>query len=150
MRRTQAFTIVDVLITIIILGILASVIIPKFQDAQNRARYTARAELLQIYNRASQRIQTDTDLWPVDLDAFDDTESPKNGLSVAGTVTPLRQALWRGPYVSEIQPDPVTGRDFVYVKKAPNVGTVTIAPEVDGQSEVSLDEGTTEAVELGH
>lgn len=144
MKNRQGFTIVDVLLTVIILGILASVIIPKFQGAQSRARQTAREELLNIYNRASLRFQTDTDLFAATLDDLAAEKAPKNGLSVGGTLVSLRAAHWHGPYVSDVQKDPVTGRSFTYHASGKLIGTITIPADVveSGDGEVGGDLGT--------
>jgi len=130
MRRRRGFTLVDVLITVIIVGVLASVVIPKFQDAQVRARYAARATLISIYNRAAARYQTDTDLFPTSLEDLAATSAPPNGLLPSGVRAPLRATLWRGPYVSAIQHDPVTGRPFVYMTSGSVIGTTQAPPEI--------------------
>ncbi len=130
MRRRLGFTLVDVLITVIIVGVLASVVIPKLQDAQVRARYAARAALIDIYNRAAARYQTDTDLFPTSLEDLAATSAPPNGLLPSGVRVPLRAALWRGPYVSAVQNDPVTGRAFLYTTSGSAIGTTQPPPEI--------------------
>ncbi|GMV35830.1 MAG: hypothetical protein AMXMBFR61_03380 [Fimbriimonadales bacterium] len=130
MRGRRGFTLVDVLIAVIIVGVLASVVIPKVQDAQVRARYAARAALINIYSRAAARYQTDTDLFPTSLDDLAATTPPPNGLLPSGVRVPLRAALWRGPYVSAVQNDPVTGQPFVYVTSGPAIGTTKAPPDL--------------------
>lgn len=134
--KRRGFTLVDVLLTVIIVGVLASVMIPKFQDAQVRARYAARAALLDIYNRAAARYQTDTDLFPTSLDDLAATSAPPNGLLPSGVRVPLRAALWRGPYVSAVQSDPVTGREFVYVTAGADIGSTKPPPEAAEEAPV--------------
>jgi general secretion pathway protein G len=134
-RRRRGFTLVDVLVTVIIVGLLASIMLPKFQYAQMDARRSARDTLLQIYNNAVGRFQTDTDLFPANLAGLAAEAAPANGLTQSGTLTPLPSTLWRGPYVSGIQNDPVTGEAFGYVTSGPEIGTVT-APSESGPAEV--------------
>ena len=47
MRKNKAFTLVEILIVVIILGILAAIVIPQFTEASNDARESALASDLQ-------------------------------------------------------------------------------------------------------
>jgi type II secretory pathway pseudopilin PulG len=114
---------------VIIIGTLASIMIPKFRTAQRDARVSARAGLLNIYNRASQRFQTDTDLFPAKLDDLAATSAPANGLTGAGVLTPIKSAQWHGPYVSGTAAAPVTGNSFIYNTTGARVGMVDAPPE---------------------
>ena len=114
---------------VIIIGTLASIMIPKFRTAQRDARVSARAGLLNIYNRASQRFQTDTDLFPSKLDDLGATSAPANGLTTGGVLTPIKSTQWHGPYVSAVTTDPVTGQAFIYNSTGARIGMVDAPPE---------------------
>jgi general secretion pathway protein G len=47
MKRNQGFTLVEILIVVIILGILAAIVIPQFTEASNDARTSALSSDLQ-------------------------------------------------------------------------------------------------------
>ena len=47
MKRNQGFTLVEILIVVIILGILAAIVIPQFTEASDDARTSALASYLQ-------------------------------------------------------------------------------------------------------
>ena len=56
MRKTKAFTLIEMLIVIVIIGILAAALIPRLREVQGRARDTKRkvdlrtiANTLEIY-----------------------------------------------------------------------------------------------------
>ena len=49
--RNRAFTLVELLIVVIILGILAAVVIPQFSDASTETRMSSLAENLQIIRK---------------------------------------------------------------------------------------------------
>ena len=51
MKRSFAFTLIEMLIVIVIIGILAAALVPRLQDVQSRARDTKRkADIAQITN----------------------------------------------------------------------------------------------------
>jgi type II secretory pathway pseudopilin PulG len=138
--KRRGFTIVDVLVTIILMGIMASIIIPKIYGVQARARLSAQIELLAIYNHASLRCQTDTDMFVNDLKELTSETSPDTGLAPDGSVVARRKPLWRGPYVSGVQNDPVSDLGFKYVTKGRRIGTVLPPDGVEESGEVTVKE----------
>jgi general secretion pathway protein G len=51
MQRTKAFTLVEILIVVVLLGVLAAIVIPTFANSSNRAREVALATDLKLLRR---------------------------------------------------------------------------------------------------
>jgi len=72
-RRNKGFTLVEILIVVIILGILAAIIIPQFTEASNEARFSAvvsdlqtvrsQIELYKIQHLDQLPVGANEDLW---------------------------------------------------------------------------------------
>ena len=101
LSNKSGFTLVELVIIIVVLGILAAIAIPKYQDISSDAKEAAcRSALgglrsgITIYY-ANQAVQTGTAIWPA-LDS----------LQTIGTV--MEQEIPRNPYCTDTQyPDSV-------------------------------------------
>jgi general secretion pathway protein G len=64
--RSAGFTLVEILIVVVILGVLAAVVIPQFASATQDTRKTAFAQDLRIFKDALLRYELDNDQMPPD------------------------------------------------------------------------------------
>ena len=72
MHNNKAFTLVEILIVVIILGILAAIVIPQFTEASNEARDSAvRSDLQTIRSQIELYKIQHFDAYPGDTDAND-------------------------------------------------------------------------------
>ena len=91
LMNQKGFTLVELVIIIVILGILAAVAIPKYQDLSTEAREAAARSALGSLRSgitifyANEAVTTGTAAWPAQLD-----------LETIGTV--MEQALPKNPY----------------------------------------------------
>jgi general secretion pathway protein G len=113
-RRKEAFTLIEILIVVIILGILAAVVIPQFSEASNDTRVSSvmtdlkllRSQI-QLY-KAQHNEQYPTSWGPNgQLDMYTDV----NGNTNATYTTTFRF----GPYLLRIPPNPFTGVNTVTI-----------------------------------
>lgn len=102
-RPARGFTLIELLLVLVILGILAAIVVPKFSGRTEQARETAARSQISTFGTA--------------LDAFevDNGYYPKGSKGLEDLVTQPRDALnWRGPYMkSDIPPDP-WGNPYIY------------------------------------
>lgn len=123
--RSKAFTLVELLIVIIIIAVLAAIAIPKFADSGTRSKEAALKAELSLIRNAVELFKNDTGCYPATLAGLSATAAPASGIDSAGTTYTIQAANWKGPYLSKISNDPVSGNAFTYSTTSPNVGKVT-------------------------
>ena len=115
-NRTEGFTIVELLIVIVVIGILAALVLNTFTSAQANAR-TAKTEAeLKLVDTAIQALAVDTGKWPngcttgLQSNPEVDVEDATAGLTQTPPVgvvdldcewTSSNVSDWRGPYVAD-------------------------------------------------
>ena len=108
-KNSQGFTLIELIITIAIIGILASIAIPQYSGYVNRAKIArAKAELKNI-QLAIEALVIDTYKWPgpSDVGVTADQEVWDLSASSAGLVSTNGQFPgWNGPYLQGIPTDP--------------------------------------------
>ena len=102
-RRAGGFTLVELLLVLVILGILAAIVIPKFSGRTEAAQITAAHTQISTFGTALNAFEIDTGSYP----------RGQEGLRQL-VVQPADITGWRGPYlVSDIPLDP-WGHPYVY------------------------------------
>ena len=87
-QSPAAFTLIELLLVLVILGILAAIVVPKFSGRTEQARATAAQSQISTFNTA--------------LDAVDLVQAPRDAQN------------WRGPYLKSAIPNDPWGRPYVY------------------------------------
>ncbi|ROR29568.1 type II secretion system major pseudopilin GspG [Inmirania thermothiophila] len=107
MRRAQGFTLIEVMVVVIILGILAALVVPRIMDQPERARVTkAQADI--------RAIESALRLYRLDNYAYPTTEQGLEAL-VRRPTTPPEPPNWKeGGYLERIPVDP-WGRPYQYL-----------------------------------
>lgn len=102
-RRQSGFTLIELLLVLVILGILAGIVVPKFSGRTEQARLTAAQTQLATFSTALEAFELDTGHYP----------KGKSGLQDL-LVQPRDAQNWKGPYLkNEIPKDP-WGNDYIY------------------------------------
>jgi general secretion pathway protein G len=102
-RRQSAFTLIELLLVLVILGVLAAVVVPKFTgrtlDAQIKATRTSIVALRNAINN-----------FEVDAGRFPSTEEGLNAL----VQRPNEVKEWHGPYIESTDLKDTWGHPFLY------------------------------------
>lgn len=102
-HRSSGFTLIELLLVLVILGILAAVVVPKFTNRSEQARVTAaRTDLANL--------ETALDAYEIDAGKFPSSDEGLRAL--IETVPSARN--WRGPYIKRGIPSDPWGRPYVY------------------------------------
>ena len=116
MSKHNGFTIVELLIVIVIIGILATLVLNTFSNAQNNARIAKAEAELQTVDKAIQALNVDTGKWPngcvagiqsnpeveIELASAGLTQTPSVGVVDTDCEwTTANVADWKGPYVAD-------------------------------------------------
>ena len=96
-RRGEAgFTLVELLLVLVILGILAAIVVPKFSGRTEQAQITAAVTQISSFKTALDAFEVDTGSYPKGEDGLQQL-----------IVAPPDVTGWRGPYLpSDIPKDP--------------------------------------------
>lgn len=102
-RGEAGFTLVELLLVLVILGILAALVLPKFTGRTEQARVTAAQTQISTFGTALDAFEVDTGSYPRGGDGL-----------MQLLVQPSDVTGWRGPYLkSDIPLDP-WGRPYAY------------------------------------
>jgi len=97
------FTLVELMLVLVILGILAGLVLPKFAGRSQQARVTATITQIATFNTALGAYEVDTGSYP----------STQAGLR-ALVAQPADVNGWRGPYLESDVPNDPWGHPYVY------------------------------------
>ncbi len=115
----------ELLIVIIVIAVLAAIALPRFINSGLRSKEASLKADLKLYRNAIQTFSNDTGVYPASLSDLAVTTAPASGLDSTGSSKSIVASNWKGPYIDQIQGDPVSGNTFTYAVASPNVGKVT-------------------------
>lgn len=133
--KKRGFTLVELLIVIIIIAVIAAIAIPKFTNASLRSKESAAKGELKLLRDATELFKNDCGGYPAQQSDLSATSAPATANN-GGTTVSIASGAWKGPYVSSVDNDPISGYQFGYV---PSTGKWTCASQ-DG---TTASDGTT-------
>lgn len=102
-NRKRGFTLIELLLVLVILGVLAGIVVPRFGGQTERARETAAQSQISTFGTALDAFEIDMGNYP----------KGKNGLQELVTA-PRNSTSWKGPYLKSDIPNDPWGNPYVY------------------------------------
>ena len=102
-KKHPGFTLVEIMVVVIVIGILAAVIIPQFTGTTTDAKISAAKANVSELESAVERFNVHMDRYP----------TAEEGLNALVAAPPGEEQKWRGPYVKVVRNDP-WGHPFQY------------------------------------
>lgn len=125
MKKTQGFTLVEIMIVVVILGILAAVVVPSLMDRPDVARVAAAKSDIAVISQQLKLYRLDNTVYP-------STDQGLSALVVKPTTNPL-PANWKaGGYLSKLPIDP-WGKPYQYLNPGRNGEIDVYSLGADGQ-----------------
>ena len=107
MKKSTGFTLVEIMIVVVILGILAAVVVPRLLDRPDQARVTAaKADIAVVMQQLK--------LYRLDNAVYPSTDQGLAALTVKPTTNPLPLNWKTGGYLERLPNDP-WGRPYQYL-----------------------------------
>jgi general secretion pathway protein G len=107
--RASAFTLIELLLVLVILGVLAALVVPKFTNRSQQARETAaKADI--------SNIETALNAFEIDTGRFPSTDEGLGAL----VSQPASVTSWRGPYLQRGIPKDPWGNEYEYRQPGQN------------------------------
>jgi general secretion pathway protein G len=102
-QRRRGFTLIELLLVLVILGVLAGIVVPRFGGQTERARETAAQTQISTFRTALDAYEVDMGNYPKGKDGLKElVEQPRNVKN------------WRGPYLQSAIPKDPWGNDYIY------------------------------------
>ena len=110
-KKQSGFTLIEIMVVVVIIGILASVVVPRIMDNPDKAR-TAKAK------NDIRALESAMDLYRLDNFAYPSTDEGLDALITSPSSSP---ANWKqGGYIKKLNNDP-WGNDYLYDNEGGNV-----------------------------
>ena len=102
-KQRRGFTLIEIMVVVVILGILAAAIIPQFMGTTHDAKVSTTKSNNAELEAALERFNIHMDRYP----------TTEEGLKVLVESPAGEEGKWRGPYIKLLRPDP-WGNPFQY------------------------------------
>lgn len=128
-RSASGFTLIEVMVVVVILGILAAIIVPKIMSRPEQARIVkVKQDILAI--------QSGLDLYKLDNGRYPSTDQGLQALVTKPSTPPVPRNWKSDGYLQEVPVDP-WGEDYQYLNDDEKVRIFSYGPKgKDGNSEI--------------
>jgi len=125
MKRNAGFTLIEVMVVVVILGILAAVIVPKIMDNPDKARVVKAKQDVQALKNA-------LDLYKLDNFSYPSTDQGLQALVQKPSGSPEARNWKQGGYLDRLPKDPWRG-DYQYLSPGVHASVDVYSLGADGR-----------------
>jgi general secretion pathway protein G len=126
MRKQSGFTLIEIMVVVVIIGILASVVVPRIMDNPDKAR-TAKAK------NDIRALESALELYRLDNYVYPTTDQGLEALVTRPTGSPEPKNWKSGGYIKKLNKDP-WGNDYLYLSPGENGDVDIFSYGADGVS----------------
>jgi len=122
--KAKGFTLIEIMVVVVILGILAAILVPKIMDRPEQARVVkAKQDILAIENALN--------LYKLDNAVYPTTDQGLKALVEKPNSDPIPQNWQDGGYLKQVSQDP-WGNSYQYVNDDGNIKIFSYGPNGPG------------------
>lgn len=132
--KPRAFTLIELMITVLIIGMLLAIAIPSYRNGHRRAKENALRTELRVLRSGIFAFYSDCGCYPTSLGHLDDTSAPTQCQIPAGASRSLTASRFRGPYLKTVNNDPVSGAAFTYAAASGSVTSSAAGNDLQGRA----------------
>lgn len=107
MKQNRGFTLIEVMVVVVILGILAAVIVPKIMDKPDEARINKAKQDIRV-------LEESLNLYKLDNFNYPTTDQGLDALVKKPDITPEPKRYKQGGYIKKLPKDP-WGNEYMYL-----------------------------------
>ena len=111
MNQRQGFTLVEMMLVVVIIGVLAAMVVPRFAGRTEQAKIARASSDIAAIGLGLDLYELDLGQYPASLTELVAKEAPA-GMSQEG------RDKWNGPYLKKGLPKDPWGRDYQYNKES--------------------------------
>ena len=97
LTKSGGFTLIEIMVVVVVIGILAAIIIPQFMGTSEDAKIAAARATVTELDSAVERFYVQMDRYPTTEEGFNALLTPPSGDDAKN---------WRGPYIKKLFNDP--------------------------------------------
>jgi general secretion pathway protein G len=136
-KCSHGFTLVEIMVVVIVIGILASIIIPQFIGTTSDAKIAAAKGTVSELDSAVERFYVQMDRYPTTEEGLKVLVDPPTGDDAK---------QWRGPYIKQLRNDP-WGNPYQYVNPGTHHPT---SYDIWSRGKDGVDGGDGENADIGN